>query len=169
MAILLLSRSFRMRWLMPHPWASLIKHKSSDQAQGVCRWHALSCRQKMQEFSLLVDWSFRQRILAHLLFEVKWSEVKATQSCPILCHPMDYTVYGILQARILEWVAFPFSRGSSQPRDQTQVSHIAGGFFTSWATYAQGSVLRWYICIISFKGNHRWWGRGSRGRGYMCT
>ena len=39
---------------------------------------------------------------------------------------MDYTVHGILQARILEWVAVPFSRGSSQPRDQTQVSHIAG-------------------------------------------
>ena len=39
---------------------------------------------------------------------------------------MDYTVHGILQARILEWVAFPFSRGSSQPRDQTQVSGIAG-------------------------------------------
>ena len=47
---------------------------------------------------------------------------------------MDYTVHGILQARILEWVAFPFSRGSPQPRDQTQVSCIAGGFFTSWAT-----------------------------------
>ena len=43
-------------------------------------------------------------------------------------------VHGILQARILEWVAFPFSRGSSQPRDWIQVSHIAGGFFTSWAT-----------------------------------
>ena len=47
---------------------------------------------------------------------------------------MDYTVYGILQARILEWVAFPFPRGSSQPRDQTQVFRIEGGFFTSWAT-----------------------------------
>ena len=43
---------------------------------------------------------------------------------------VDYTVHGILQARILEWVAFPFSRGSSQPRDQIQVSHIAGVFFT---------------------------------------
>ena len=43
-------------------------------------------------------------------------------------------VQGFLQARILEWVAFPSSRGSSQPRNQTQVSHIAGGFFTSWAT-----------------------------------
>ena len=46
---------------------------------------------------------------------------------------MDYTVHGILKARILEWVAFPFSRESSQPRDWTQVSHIAGVFFTSWA------------------------------------
>ena len=42
---------------------------------------------------------------------------------------------GILQARILEWVAFPFSRGSSQPKDWTQISHISGTFFTSWATW----------------------------------
>ena len=52
-------------------------------------------------------------------------------SCPTLCNPMDSTVHGILQARILEWVAFPFSRGSSQPRGRTQVSHIEGRFFTS--------------------------------------
>ena len=60
-------------------------------------------------------------------------EVKVTQSCLTLCE-IDCTVHGILQARILEWVTFPFSRGSSQPRDQTQVSLIAGRFFTSWAT-----------------------------------
>ena len=48
--------------------------------------------------------------------------------------PTDYTVHGVLQARILGWAAFPFSRGSSQPRDRTQVSRIACGFFTSWAT-----------------------------------
>ena len=59
--------------------------------------------------------------------------MKVTQSCLTLCNPMDYTVHGILQARILEWIAFPFSRGPSQPRDQSQVSCIAGGFFTSWA------------------------------------
>ena len=58
-------------------------------------------------------------------------KVKVTQSCPTLCDPMDYTVHEILQARILEWVAVPFSGGSSQSRDQTQVSHTAGGFFTS--------------------------------------
>ena len=60
----------------------------------------------------------------------KWSEVKVAQSCPTLCDPVDYTVHGILQARILEWGAFPFSRGSSQPRDRTQVSRIANRFFT---------------------------------------
>ena len=60
--------------------------------------------------------------------------MKVTQSCPTLWDPKDYTVHGILQARILEWVALPFSRGSFQPRDRTQVSGIAGRFFTSWAT-----------------------------------
>ena len=66
----------------------------------------------------------------HHFCTLSW-KVKVAQLCPTLC---NYTVHGILQARILEWVAFPFSRGSSQPRDQTQVSHIAGGLFTSWAT-----------------------------------
>ena len=61
-----------------------------------------------------------------------------TQSCPPLCKmdcsPPGSSVHGILQARILEWIAMPSSRGSSQPRDQTQVSCIAGRFFTFWAT-----------------------------------
>ena len=51
---------------------------------------------------------------------------------------MNYKIHGILQARILEWVAFPFSKGTFQPRDRTQLSHIAGGFFTTWA---MGEVL----------------------------
>ena len=59
-------------------------------------------------------------------------KVKVSQSCLTIYDPIDYTVHGILQARILEWVAFPFSRGSSQPRDRTQVSCIADRFFTSW-------------------------------------
>ena len=61
------------------------------------------------------------------IYKVK---VKVAQSCPTL-QSMDYAVHGILQARILEWVAFPFSRRSSQPRDRTHVSHIEGGFFTN--------------------------------------
>ena len=56
-------------------------------------------------------------------------KVKVTLWYPTLCDPMDYTVHGILQARILEWVAFTFFRGSSQPRDWSQVSHIAGRRF----------------------------------------
>ena len=62
------------------------------------------------------------------------SEVKVAQLYPTLCDPVDYRVHGILQARILEWRAFPFSRESSQPRDRTQVSYITDWFFTSWAT-----------------------------------
>ena len=69
---------------------------------------------------------------------IQWTSmcmyVKVTQLCPSLYNPMNYTVHGILQARILERLAVPFSRGSSQPRDRIQVSHIAGVFFTSWAT-----------------------------------
>ena len=65
-----------------------------------------------------------------------WNEakVKVVQSCLTLCDPMNYIVHRVLQARILEWVAFPFSSRSSQSRDRTQVSCTAGGFFTSWAT-----------------------------------
>ena len=61
---------------------------------------------------------------------VKWESLSHIQ----LCDPRDYTVHGMLQAWILEWVAFPFSRGSSQPSNWTGVSHIAGRFFTNWAT-----------------------------------
>ena len=57
--------------------------------------------------------------------------VKVAQLCPTLCDPMHYIVHGILQTRILEWVDFPFSRGSFQPREQMQVSHIAGKFFAN--------------------------------------
>ena len=60
--------------------------------------------------------------------------MKVTQSHLTVCDHMGYTVHGILQARILEWIAVPFSRGSSQPNDRTQVSHITDGFFTVWAT-----------------------------------
>ena len=53
---------------------------------------------------------------------------------PMDCSPPGSFVHGILQARILEWVAIPFSRGSSQPKDQTQVSCISGRFFNIWTT-----------------------------------
>ena len=77
---------------------------------------------------------FTHFILCNPLHSIdKWHEVCSVVS-NFWQHPMDYTVRGILQARILEWVAVPFFRASSQPRDRTHVFHIAGRFFTSWAT-----------------------------------
>ena len=63
----------------------------------------------------------------------EYMKVKVIQSCQILCDHVDYTVHGILQTRILEWLAFPFSRGSSQPKDRIQVSLIV--------VYSQYQVL----------------------------
>ena len=84
-------------------------------------------------------------------------EVTVAQSCLTLCESMDYSplgfsVHGILQARILEWVAVPFSSGSSKPRDQTQVSCTAGGLFTIWATRKEGWVLKnWCFWIVALE------------------
>ena len=80
--------------------------------------------------------------------------VKLTQLCPILHDPMDYSlsgasVHGILQARILEWVAVPFSRGSSQLKDQTQVSCIAGEFFLPSESQGSPRILKWVAYPLS--------------------
>ena len=72
------------------------------------------------------------------LYMSEWKSL----SCVWLCDSMVYTVRGILQAKLLEWVAFPFSRGSSWPRDRTQVSWIAGRFFISWAR-GRPRILEW--------------------------
>ena len=75
----------------------------------------------------------------HLVSSCQYVHVLVTQLCLTLCDPMDCSlldssVHGILQERILEWVAIPFSRGSSQPRDRTWASNTAGRFFTVYAT-----------------------------------
>ena len=80
----------------------------------------------------------------------KEKESEVSQSCLTLCDPMDCSLPGssvheIFQARILEWVAISFSRGSSRPRDQTWVSHIAGRFFTIWAVREAKARQRVYI------------------------
>ena len=73
-----------------------------------------------------------------------------------LCYRiMDCTVHGILQARMLKWVAFPFSRGSPQPRDRTQVSHIAGRFSVRWAT--REAQLSRYFRLFSLLSYFLWW------------
>ena len=72
--------------------------------------------------------------------------VLVAQSCATVCNPVDCSfpgssVHGILQARVLEWVAFPFSKGSSQPWDWTQIPSIAARFFTIWATREASSAI----------------------------
>ena len=81
------------------------------------------------------------------ILDIQFSSVD--QSCPTLCNPMDCSssgssVPGILQARVLEWVAYPFYRGSSWPRNWTRVSWIVGRFFTSWAT--REALCTWILC-----------------------
>ena len=99
----------------------------------------------------------------HLLLLKREREV--AQSCPTLCDPMDCSppgssVHGILQARILEWVAISFSRGSSQPRDWTRVSCIAGRHFILWATRVITNTLfqqpkRWLYIWTSPYGQYQ--------------
>ena len=91
---------------------------------------------------------------------VKSSEV--AQSCRTLCDPMDWSlsgssIHGILQARILEWVAVSFSRGYSWPRDRTQLSHIAGTHFNLWATreahWTYSSLQFLKFCLSTYTSN----------------
>ena len=91
-------------------------------------------------------WSF---ILLHrsVLCVFLVAQLCPTLSDPMGCSPPGSSVHGDLQARILEWVAMSSSRGSSQPRDQTQVSRIAGGFFTVWAT----REAQWAMYLFSWQ------------------
>ena len=106
---------------------------------------------KVISLQLIKKWKLKNKIMLisilvhlfnrHLLTFVACKDllvVLVVQLCltlrdPMDCSPPGSSVHGILQARILQWVAFPFSRASSRPRDQTQVSCIAGRFFTIWA------------------------------------
>ena len=106
------------------------------QEKGVltqCKWKAT----EIQGALFLITSEMLVFIISLCLFPklLKWKvKVKVTHLCLTLCNPMDYTVHEILQARILGWVAFSFSRRFSQPRNWTWVSYIAAGFFTNWVT-----------------------------------
>ena len=84
-------------------------------------WYDTVCSSALWFHWLILN--LRSSLLSTMIFT--WSEMKVAQLFPSFCEPMDCIVHGILQARIVEWVAFPFSRGSSQPRDQTQASLAA--------------------------------------------
>ena len=106
----------------------------------LCTWGRCKGGKWVRKLSRVKFWFSWCGILNPLLYLASgWKWKWVAQSCPTIWDPMDCNppgsfVHGILQARVLEWVAIPFSRGSSQPRDWTQLSCIAGGFFTIWAT-----------------------------------
>ena len=79
------------------------------------------------------------------LHSTQETKQRCGQTCSARGGGGSYTVHGILQAKILEWVAFPFSKGSSQPRNQTRVSCIAGGFFTSWVIREAPKVVKYVV------------------------
>ena len=105
-------------------WAKLLTKYTETEKPSCHFWRAWSKNRMLGE---------KTEYCACPLHSAPLVKVKVAQLCPTLWDPRDL-VHGILQARILEWVAFPFSRESSQPRDWTQVFHIAVWFFTSWAT-----------------------------------
>ena len=121
-------------------WTEVLIHS----AQGLC-WLVWGARKHSDQYCLVSS-----RLLGNIQkpwmrmsfkkYSLSWErKSEVAQSCSTLCDPMDYSppgssIHGIFQARVLEQVAFPFSRGSSRPRDQTWVSCIAGRHFTIWAT-----------------------------------
>ena len=135
---LLSSSSLRLSLGTAEPRDSRVRRREEWQTRS---WETSLPNEETASLSnkcILIPFTYILKHSCHTILYKLWKEseakVKVAQSCPTLCDPMDYTVHGILQARILEWIAFPFSRASSQPRDRTQVSCIAGGFFTSWST-----------------------------------
>ena len=120
---------FGQQAVVTDPWSKI--KRTTDPREKRNGWKTWTSQKRLSALRINT-W----KGMLHLL--VIWrSEVKSLQLCPTLCSPMDWSlpgssIHGIFQTRILEWVAVPTSRGSSQPRDQTCtfcVSCIAGGFF----------------------------------------
>ena len=131
-------------WAIPWWVTAPSPCQSSGQYRSIAGSKQLSCRRSQGTLPTpLLHWKWKWKLLSRVrLLATPW------------------IVHGILQARILEWVAFPFSRGSSQPRDQTQVSGMTGRFFISWAAkealFPLGpSIL--FISTFTFIFQLGWW------------
>ena len=125
------------------PLTELFLHKDG-RTFSTTSWNAF-CGFPISVFSRTT----RNQVLGCRAFQPGCCCCLVTQSCPTLCNPMGCSppgssVHGILQARILGCVAMPSSRGSSEPREGTQVSHSAGGFFTTWASREMNHSINKY-------------------------
>ena len=143
-----LARSPRSSWPLDATWQwRSVRKKRNQVRKSVLKHLLINCSQVSLLVQILQTHMTKWTNFKSPSQDLRWAFVRQgfavlcliTQLCPTLCDPMDHgppgsSVHGILQARILEWVAMPSSRGSSQPRDQTQVSHLAGEFFTVWTS-----------------------------------
>ena len=117
-----------------------------DYAKALTVWITINCGKFFKRWEYQTTWlasweiCMQQHRKQQLELDMEQqSESEVAQSCPTLCDPMDCSlpsssIHGIFQATVLEWIAISFSRGSSQPRDQTQVSRTVDRHFTIWAT-----------------------------------
>ena len=145
-------RSYLWRWSLPGLFTSfLINNSYSACAQGqycpIAWVRAKRLGEKRSPFGFCLWRKTYLDIEKYLEDWEKWKWTCESLSHVWLCNPIDCSppVHGILQARILEWVAIPFSRVSSQPRGWTRISHIAGRFFTIWAW------MKVLLFILSFE------------------
>ena len=128
----------------------------TEEAKEVWVWGQESLREHIQDDAGILwntwmkrsDWEIagwqEQEEMVHT---INWwhKKVKVSVVSRVRLFAIPWSVHGILQARILEWVAIPFSRGSSQPKNRTQVFCIEGTFFAVWATLANPKFV-FYIC-----------------------
>ena len=128
--------SLQLSWLFATPWTAAYQAPPSMEFSRQEYWSGLPFPSPVIFLTQGLNPYLphcRQMLYSLSRQESPKVKVKVAQLCPTLCHPTDYPVYGILQVRILEWVAYLFSSGFFQPRNWTGVSCITDRFFINWA------------------------------------
>ena len=134
---------------LKNAWAGKVTQRPVPRRQHTLKRERESRTLSYQNGSRVVkqnDFGIGPTWVAILAPQVLVAQLCLTLRDPMDCSPPGSSVHGILQARILEWAAMPFSRGSYQPRDRTQVSHIVGRYFTVWTTW-EAKVKVAQLCL----------------------
>ena len=152
-------------WVRSPDWEDPLKARHGNTLSYSCLEN--SCGQRsLVGYSRwgLKEWGATKRLSTQSNKQLSFDAdcVLVTQSCPTLFNPMDYSplgssVHRIFQARIREWVAISFSRGSSWSRDQTWVSYLASSCFTVWATREATWGIFLFVCFVFCKNSYISW------------